>query len=708
MHLIFPVGELKKKYQGAFKKHQIHMVDEKNCIVPREINIGLFAVNVRLSGYLPPMESYSNEARQHFENLNRIPIANIELSDLIHKDKRVTFIRGIAGMGKTVLAKRVAYGWASNDLYWNFDGCLMIECREINYFLATEGKKQRVERHELFEEFVKKKFRYDFGDGEGILFVIDGLDELSDIDEHESMITGLLLQRTFCHSIVILLGRPHIESKLDKILEIGGLHKLEIQGLGNQEVKEYVKKFNSLQCSEVDLAKAKDSSKRFFPIMHIPHFLNTFCCIAAMLKEENICNAAELYSWTVYLLLKQHAAKEQPQLELVCEIFDYYSTELLNLGKVCYNLLNENKIILLKKDIASLYFGGENKRAFFDSLFVDASDNFNRRVQFAHLTIMEFLSAFHICSSPDRNRLLSSKLQKNSIETVVLACQLMEGFRYSKIIKQLFTNAAKLETVDVRAFFTHVLEQLQRCELDEIAKFRALLDILTSVLKTDAIDKCFMVKNIKQLNCNFIDSSVQDSKKLFDIYNYLCCAKAYEDVDIKEVFNKVLLEWFVVNEVEMLKVVKYLKKVNGIVLIDKTIDVNVAESTVKLVIDGGQCTRVSINNCDWEYCEINEQNLSSKLVRLTISGCKFRDTRSFVSAVQWAILSCDRVQLWFLDMKPVWWKKLANAIKNERSIEELHIYNCTPPMAHNEQMKVRRFKLFFVLIFLCNFHFKCT
>jgi len=610
------ISAVKRMYQGAFKNHQIHMVDEKNRIVPREIKIGKFAVKVRLSGYLPPMESFSNEARQHFENLNRIPTANIDLADLINEEMRVTFIRGIAGMGKTVLAKRVAYGWASNDLYKNFRGCLMIECREINYFLANEGKKQRFQKHELFEEFVKRKFRYDFADGEGILFVIDGIDELSDITESESVITGLLLQRTFCRSVVILLGRPHIESKLDKMSHFGGLYKLEIQGLGNQEIKEYAEKFNSLQCSEVDLAKvdlekAKDSSKRFFPIMHIPHFLNTFCCIAAMLKEGSICNAAELYSWTVYLLLKQHAAKEQPQLELVCEVFDYYSTELLNLGKVCYTLLNENKIILLEKEIALLYFGNENKRAFFDSLFVDVSDNFNRRVQFAHLTIMEYLSAFHICSSPDRNKLVCSKLQKNSIETVVLACQLMEGFHYSKIIQSLFLNAAKLETVNVRAFFTHSLEQLQMCELDEITKFRALLDILASVLRTDTIDKCFMVKHIKQLNCNFIDSSVQDSKKLFDIYNYLCCTEAYDDVEIREVFSNVCLEWFVVNEVDMLNVVKYLKKVNGIVLIDKTINVNVADSTVKSVIEGGQCTRVSINNCDWEYCDIYEQSLHS-------------------------------------------------------------------------------------------------
>jgi len=114
----------------------------------------------------------------------------------------------------------------------------------------------------------------------------------------------------------------------------------------------------------------------------------------------------------------------------------------------------------------------------------------------------------------------------------------------------------------------------------------------------------------------------------------------------------------------------------------------VADSTVKSVIEGGQCTRVSINNCDWEYCDIYEQSLHSKLVRLTISGCKFRDTRSFVSAVRWAIMSCDRVQLWFLNMKHTWWRKLAEAIQNERTIEELHIYNCTPPMAYKEQMKI--------------------
>ena len=376
------------------------MVDDKNKIVLKEVNICDFVVKLKISHYLQSQDTFRDEARRHFENLKSFSDSDIDLSQLLDSDNRVTFVRGIAGMGKTVLAKQLACGWANGSMYNSFKICIMFECRDINYFVANQGA--HLKRHEQLREFLRAKFNYYLETGEAAMFVVDGLDELNDINTGDSLIAQLLNHNGCGTSKFILTGRPHIEYKLEGYGELGGLRRVEIQGISDEQIQEYARRFPSPKGFKVDLNMAKDSSEGFFPIMHIPQFLNTFCCIVLLLKGEAIHSAAELYSWTIYLLLRQHAEKHGSREMQISKIFNDYSNALLSLGKVSHMLLNENKIVILQTDIETLLCGSGKQKEFIESFFVDASDNFETKYQFQHLTLMEFLSAFHICSSKAR------------------------------------------------------------------------------------------------------------------------------------------------------------------------------------------------------------------------------------------------------------------------------------------------------------------
>ena len=145
-------------------------------------------------------------------------------------------------MGKSVLAKQLAYGWANGDIYQNFKMCVMFECRDLNYFKGHEGAK--MEKHELLGEFLKSKVNCDLGDGEGVLVIVDGLDELFDITEKDSIIGQLLSRKIYPMSKVILTGRPHIEFKLNSYHDVGCLLTVEIQGLTDEQINKYVEKFS--------------------------------------------------------------------------------------------------------------------------------------------------------------------------------------------------------------------------------------------------------------------------------------------------------------------------------------------------------------------------------------------------------------------------------------------------------------------------------
>ena len=120
-------------------------------------------MKLKISETRPAAATFRDETRQHFEHLKGMAGKDIDLNELFNHDDRVVLVSGLPGLGKTVLAKQLAFLWANDKIYTQFKLCIMMECRDINYFVANEGA--ALKRHELFSEFLKTKFEYDLGGG---------------------------------------------------------------------------------------------------------------------------------------------------------------------------------------------------------------------------------------------------------------------------------------------------------------------------------------------------------------------------------------------------------------------------------------------------------------------------------------------------------------------------------------------------------------
>ena len=694
------------KCRRLFEKHNIHTIDNKRKIILKEVKIDEFAVKLKICRYLPPLDTFKDEAMQYFESLTSNSGDDIELSQLIDNNNRTTFIRGIAGMGKTVLAKQLIYKWAKGEIYTNIKLCIMIECREINHFVVTNGASRK--KQEQLQGFLKSKFDFDMGDGDGVLFVLDGLDELFDIDSRNSVLAQLFDRKVFAMSKIIITGRPHVENRLEEYIDMGGIQKVEIQGLNSEQIKKYVEKFHSSQGAEVDLNKARNNSKQLFPILHVPQFLNTFCCITMLFKDEKICSIAELYCWTLYLLLKQHADKQGLKEKRVSETFDDFSKDILSLGNVCHKLLDENKIIMHKRDIDSLLIDSTGGNTFVESLFVDVSDNYDRKYQFAHLTLMEFLSAFHVCSSKDLMDLIENCVNKSFIETVDFACQLIGGFRSSRIVKMLLENAGKLHNVDEMEFLNSILNFLAQSELDRDTKFRRSLDIIICFLNRYSSDKQSMISNIELLSCNNLYSFVEDTRKLSYVKEHLVNVCKCNKSELAVAFNNLSIGWFYVNEFEAIQVVQYLGNVKWIIVFDIACSLSAARGKIDSGAGRGVCKRVSIRNCKLTDDKVQIGKSSSILEMLTINKCRFSNENSFINAIEWGTTSCEQFMLRYLIVKDKWWLRLVEAIEEKKrkgneylQLRKLDIFKCNP-ITEDLKMRVIKFipLLFAILILL--------
>ena len=687
-------GNLKEKYKELYGKHEINTV-EGDKITLTVIPIDDFAVKLKIIPHfsLKTKTEYNDEMRIHLENLNRFTGDEIDISQLIDGNNRVTFIRGIAGMGKSVLAKQLAIRWANGEIYKEFKCCFMIECRVINYLRSKKGEVWK--EREIFEEVFKEKFNYDLGDGKGILFVVDGLDELYDINSDDSIIAQLLSTSDpkYSMSKIIITGRPHVEKKLTKYVhEMNGLRRVEIQGLNRQQVNEYIDKFPSSLDDSLYIEVAKDSALTTLSILHVPQFLNTFCCVAILRKGEKIENEAELYPWTLYLLLRQHGS-ENPNEAKFPKCFERYSNLLHFISSICHQLLTENKVIIerkIKKVIKEMIPGIEKETEnFIKSLFVDVSDNAQEKYQFKHLSLMEFLAALHICSNfEDWTSALRVYLENGFIEVSSFFCSLIAGLSSSNIITELLDKVSNLRAFDKAPFLVEFIELLNASNIDEDTKFKRSIDFISYFSTKDFKHKDVILSIISKLhhNTQFLrgNSDLILLNSIRRICKHLVEVCKCTDDEIQKAFENIHIYEFDIQEFKELEGVKYM---NAEWIVLRQIKTNMTALWL-LLQEGmlGSCERISFVNCDLaddeqERKSGDERQNSAKILKgFGISRCTLTRV-SFSDICEFGVIS-EGFFLRTLEVRDDWWEILVakiteRRVENSLRMKTLNIESCS-------------------------------
>ena len=658
---------MRKKYIDLCKLHEIQYVDN-DVIKTRKFPINQFAVKLKMVSHRLVDQSFRGEMERYLMDLNRATTYDINIDKLVDESTRVTFLRGIAGIGKSVLAKQIVFCWAEKTMFETFDVCLFFECRELNNF--KKGKYSEPE--EVVHQFVKKKLRgLNVEDREeSMLIVIDGVDELFDIKDEDSLIFEFLdLNKSFGNAKIIMTGRPHVEGVLDQhLINIGMYKVVEIMGLGDKEIEEYIAKFTTC-IGERRSREYRDSitvtinaSVNIRPLLCIPQCLNAICCVSVLTGGREIGNETELYSWTLYLLFKQHVFEREKtkHKSLSCNVFTSYHQLILVLGEISFKLYSENQIIFRQNDFKPLFdkiYSDKSilmiAKGFFDGLFVDKSDNFKAKLQFVHLSVMEYLSTIHVCSLKDSLENIKQLLENESFEIVRYACGLYGGLFQDGIVKELYTcviemgkdkgEAANHEYErkdEAMSFLRKILEFLHNSEFHDGLKFSKAVEFIVQFLCPgfDRID--FVTSVLSQLssigNKLFYNPDVTEQRVFFRFCNTIKAIGIDENA-IKAALRNTGVGLRGIYDIKWLALVKYFGAGNDIDVEEMSVDMQ----GMKIIVDNLiYCQLLRFRDCVFEnqFVETKHSGYDSKLDLLVLTRCKLAH-KSFRTFSQWAVLS---------------------------------------------------------------------
>ncbi|XP_059862709.1 NACHT, LRR and PYD domains-containing protein 3 isoform X3 [Delphinus delphis] len=284
-----------KKKKDYCKKYRKYVRSRFQCIKDRNARLGESVnLNKRFTRLRLIKEHRSQQEREHellaigrtSAKMQDGPVSSVNLELLFdpedqHSEPVHTVVfQGAAGIGKTILARKIMLDWASEELYQDkFDYLFYIHCREVSLGMQRSlgdliasccpGPNPPIGK------IVSKPSR--------ILFLMDGFDELQGafdertealctnwqkVERGDILLSSLIRKRLLPEASLLITTRPVALEKLQHLL--GRARHVEILGFSEVKKKEYFFKYFSDEQQAREAFRLIQENEILFTMCFIP------------------------------------------------------------------------------------------------------------------------------------------------------------------------------------------------------------------------------------------------------------------------------------------------------------------------------------------------------------------------------------------------------------------------------------------------------
>ena len=338
-------------------------------------------------------------------------------------------LQGGPGVGKTTLAWNLCREWESGELFQDYSLVVFVplrrkvirEAKEIRELFSI-GKSDSKTQESIYEELLKNQ-------GESVLLVLDGYDELPEDLQQDSMIAELVSGEHLPKAGVLITSRPSACDKLtDKCRQRDeDFQHIEVLGFTKDKIDAYIE-------DNVDPKRLKQLKQYLssHPKIYTSLYNPLQCAFTVEVCKKMFEDGSglpntrtKLYETNVLMTM----SREQPTLcrktNILRNLPQALHENFVKLCRLAYDGIVKRQIIFEDvpeevKEIGLLVCEPE-----LDSV-LPSSENYN----FFHLTIQEFCAAYYIYSLPEHEQQQLLKLQcqeKHFREVVILVCGLSDN-----------------------------------------------------------------------------------------------------------------------------------------------------------------------------------------------------------------------------------------------------------------------------------------
>ncbi|XP_064401205.1 uncharacterized protein LOC135347247 isoform X2 [Halichondria panicea] len=428
-------GPSKRQKLSTTNPEPIKSKSDNRSTIQRDEAIGIYRsylTSIYDTRSLPADDKYPLQCVKHFVNLEcadvskhlsrkemkeswskivkgelyRFPRERITMDQIASKVEgkfsKLVVIKGAPGGGKTTLSWELCRQWATGKVWTDYSLVVLLRLRD-------ENVQEAVELVDLFqcEDTDVSKCIYTIirkNHGQGILFILEGLDELPpSLRENDSIFMKLITGRLLPASTVLVTTRPWAVCDLPVTCSSRVDQFIEILGFSSKQIQEYIDLMIKNKEAPPELREYINSNPRISSAMYNP--LHARIVVDVYRKNHKISSVfpnttTELYTAYSRVVIERYLNDNPAYLDSDWsgELSELPSSLQVHFDKLChiaYNGISKEKqqLVFFKEDIVD----ASTTLGFMNSVHpLYRKSNSSPSYNFLHLTLQEFLAAFYV------------------------------------------------------------------------------------------------------------------------------------------------------------------------------------------------------------------------------------------------------------------------------------------------------------------------
>ena len=303
----------------------------------------------------------------------------------------LVLIEGAPGIGKSTLAWELCRKWKRFGCMEKYALVVLLRLREkkvqqigdIPGLFQSYGGDTKSLEAELQEN-----------NGKGVLFILDGFDELPTALQSEGFLVNLIRGNVLPECSVVVTSRPSATAEL--LTSCHPQKCVEILGFTQESVKDYVSSTFTSEPKRLDFMRyiSASSNPAINSLMYVP--LNAAIIVEIFRSNRNSSSPqpttlTQLYTQLCLTYLRRYLKPSYPSVKLngFKDLPGNFSQRFIRLTEIAFEGVKKKEVTFHSVPSGLVHFGLLDT---FTSLYGGGEDSHN----FLHLTVQEFLAAYHI------------------------------------------------------------------------------------------------------------------------------------------------------------------------------------------------------------------------------------------------------------------------------------------------------------------------